>query len=122
MRALSTTPMRTRQLACSWSAAGLRAAARQVQVDLSPQAVEQVAARVAILLRRGGSAEQAQLLSAGELAHRLRVERPWVYRHRHLLGGIRIGVGPKAPWRFDYEKAVEALRGRQADQRHTEDH
>ena len=60
---------------------------------------------------------QPELLSAGELARRLRVERPWVYRHRELLGGMRIGGGPKAPWRFDYETAVEAMRERQGERR-----
>ncbi|MGA8745096.1 MAG: hypothetical protein WB507_04445 [Solirubrobacterales bacterium] len=85
-------------------------ASRHVAVDLTPQAVEQVAARLAQLLLRGERA-QPELLSAGELARRLRVERPWVYRHRELLGGMRIGSGPKAPWRFDYEIAVEAMKG-----------
>jgi hypothetical protein len=92
---------------------GLRATPRRVSVDLSPRAVEQVAARVAALLGERDSGADPQLLSAGELARRLRVERPWVYRHRHLLGGLRIGEGPKAPWRFEYERAVEALRKRQ---------
>lgn len=91
-------------------------ASRHVAVDLTPQAVEQIAVRLAQLLQRGERA-QPELLSAGELARRLRVERPWVYRHRELLGGIRIGGGPKAPWRFDYETAVEAMRERQGDRR-----
>jgi hypothetical protein len=90
-----------------------RARARAVAIELAPQTVEQIAARVAALLRQQGSGNRPELLSAGELAHRLRVERPWVYRHRELLGGMRIGAGPKAPWRFDYEKAVEALRHHQ---------
>lgn len=55
-----------------------------------------------------------KLISAGELAHLLGVERPWIYRNRHLLGGMRIGEGPKAPWRFDRRKAIEALE-RQSD-------
>lgn len=110
MRGLSTKPGRVRRREGVPHAAGLRATARRVQVELSPQAVEQVAARVAALLRGQRSTAQPELLSAGELARRLRVERPWVYRHRHLLGGIRIGSGPKAPWRFDYERAVEALQ------------
>ena len=115
MRTLTTTPTRMRRASCAPRAAALGATARRVEVDLSPQAVEQLAARVATLLGRQSSGGQSQLLSAGELARRLRVERPWVYRHRHLLGGIRIGTGPKAPWRFDYEKAVDALRCHQAD-------
>jgi hypothetical protein len=91
-------------------------ASPRVAVDLSPQAVERVAARVAELLGEGEAQDGPELICAGELARRLRVERPWVYRHRELLGGLRIGAGPKAPWRFEYRVAVEALR-RQATQR-----
>jgi len=87
---------------------GLGAMARRVAVDLTPQAVEQVAQRVAQLL--GDRARrQPELITAGELARRLRVERPWIYKHRHLLGGQRIGDGPKAPWRFDLDTATQAL-------------
>jgi hypothetical protein len=90
-----------------------------VEIDLSPQAVEQIADQVAKRLQGRTQDRQPELLSAGELAHRLRVERPWVYRHRHLLGGMRIGAGPKAPWRFDYKTALAALRRHQATQRST---
>ena len=103
MRELSATPTRTTRERA--------AAPRQVVVDLTPQAIEQIAGRVAQLLPEPQG--QTELLSAGELARRLRVERPWVYRHRELLGGLRIGAGPKAPWRFDYQQAVEALRRQQ---------
>ena len=92
-------------------------AAQHVTVELTPQAIEQIAAQVAKRLGGRGQERQGELLSAGELARQLRVERPWVYRHRHLLGGIRIGAGPKAPWRFDYEKAVKALQCHQAADR-----
>jgi len=112
MRGLSTRPTATRE-GCSQRRRGLGVAQR-VAVELTPQAIEQIAAQVAKRLGGRNQDREAELLSAGELAHRLRVERPWVYRHRHLLGGIRIGAGPKAPWRFDYEKAVEALHRHQA--------
>jgi hypothetical protein len=79
-----------------------------VQVDLSPQAVERIAVRVAQLLGEGR--EEPELMSAGELALRLKVERPWVYRHRDMLGGMRIGAGPKAPLRFDYGVVMTRLR------------
>jgi hypothetical protein len=88
---------------------GLAAAPRRVEVDLSPQATERIAARVSQLLAERKDEETPKLISAGELALRLGVERPWVYRHRHLLGGIRMGAGPKAPWRFDYVAAIEAM-------------
>jgi hypothetical protein len=82
---------------------------RNVIVDLTPQTVEQIAQRVTQLLRHSESSRTPALLSAGELARHLRVQRPWVYKHRHLLGGQRIGEGPKAPWRFDLETATRAL-------------
>lgn len=85
---------------------------RRIAVELAPQTIEQIAARVAALLRseqpdtNGGL---PRLITAGELAHQLRVQRPWVYRHRSLLGGRRIGAGPRAPWRFELDTATKAL-------------
>lgn len=90
---------------------GLAATPRRIAVDLTPQAVEQVAQRVTQLLG-DRTRQQPELITAGELARRLRVQRPWIYKHRHLLGGQRIGDGPKAPWRFDLETARMALARR----------
>ncbi len=95
---------------------GLGAIAHRVAVDLTPQAVEQVAGRVAQLLGHQQRREP-QLISAGELALYLGVTRPWIYKHRHLLGGRRIGEGPKARWRFDRHTALQALERHQAAQR-----
>ena len=110
MGGLSTIPRQAGRERCLSPRHGRGAVARRVAVDLTPQAVEKVAVRVATLLQGNGTGQEPELISSGELARRLRVERPWVYRHRALLGGLRIGVGPKAPWRFDYQTAVEALR------------
>jgi hypothetical protein len=97
---------------------GLAAAAHRVAVDLTPQAVEQVACRVAQLLgHQQQQRTEPRLLSAGELALCLGVARPWIYKHRRLLGGRRIGEGPKAPWRFDRHAALQALERLQATQR-----
>jgi hypothetical protein len=115
MRELRTIRTRTARERCELRGRGLAARAHAVTVDLTPQAVEQVAARVAQLLRERQGAPQ--LLSAGELARELRVERPWVYRHRELLGGLRIGSGPKAQWRFERQAAIEALRRHQVEPR-----
>jgi hypothetical protein len=87
----------------------LGAMARRVEVDLSPRAVEAVAQRVAQLIRAHEVQRQPELLTAGELARELRVERSWVYKHAHLLGGERIGDGPKAQWRFDLTMAKRGL-------------
>ena len=102
MGGLSAVPIQAAHERCSTPRRGRGAVAPRVAVDLTPQAVERVAVRVAILLQGHGAGQEPELLSAGELARRLRVERPWVYRNRELLGGLRIGIGPKAPWRFDY--------------------
>ena len=109
MRGVSAIPTRTAREHCSPRRRGLEARARGVAMDLTPQAVEQIAARVVVLLGEREPEGEPKLISAGELALRLGVERPWVYRHRHLLGGIRMGAGPKAPWRFDYVAAIEAM-------------
>ena len=93
---------------------GLGITARRVAVALTPQAVEQIAQRVTQLLAARNSQERTELLTAGELARELRVQRPWIYKHRHLLGGHRIGDGPKAPWRFDPEIASRAMKRHQA--------
>ena len=77
------------------------------------QSVELVAVRAVELLLCARE-RSPELLSAGELARFLRVQRPWVYRNRDLLGGQRIGAGPRAPWRFDRETALQALRRHQA--------
>jgi hypothetical protein len=95
---------------------GLSAMARRVAVDLTPQAVEQVASRVAQLLGHQQQRQEPQLISAGELALYLGVARPWIYKHRHLLGGRRIGEGPKARWRFDRHTALQALERHQTAQ------
>ncbi len=117
MRGLSTISTPTARERCSPRRRGLGAKARGVAMDLTPQAVEQVAARVVALLGEREPQRAPEQMTAGELARRLRVERPWVYRNRALLGGLRIGTGPKAPWRFEYGAAVEALRELQATQR-----
>jgi hypothetical protein len=115
MRALSTIPTRARWNLCPSRGRGRGAAPPRVAVDLSPQAVERVSVRVVQLLQQRAPQGEPELLSAGELARRLRVERPWVYRNRALLGGLRIGEGPKSPWRFEYRTALEALRRRQVE-------
>jgi hypothetical protein len=116
MRGLSTKPRQAVRERCSSPQRGRGAVARQVAVDLSTRDVERIAAQVVQLLGERETRDEPELLSAEELAGRLRVKRPWVYRNRQLLGGVRIGAGPKAPWRFEFEAAVEQLRRLQAQQ------
>jgi hypothetical protein len=117
MRGLSTIQNGRGRQHCSREGRGRGAAPHRVTVDVTPQAVDQVAARLLQLLGDRDLRRAPEFISAGELARELRVERPWVYRHRHLLGGVRIGDGPKAPWRFDRQGAIQALQRHQASQR-----
>ena len=110
MRGVKTIPTRTAREHCSPRQRGLGAKARGAAMDLTPQAVDQVATRVVQLLQERETQRAPEHMTAAELARELGVKRPWVYRHRALLGGLRIGAGPKAPWRFEYATAVEALR------------
>lgn len=112
-----TTPFRTTRRNCSTPRPARHATPRRIAVDLTPQAIEQIASRVAQLLTHQQQKEPEQPISAGELALYLGVTRPWIYKHRHLLGGHRIGQGPKAQWRFDRRAAIEALEHHQAAQR-----
>lgn len=119
MRALPhTIPTRTTHQRRPGHPRGLTAKPRRIAVDLTPQAIEQVAGRVVGLLHGQQQQQQKerQLISAGELALYLGVTRPWIYKHRHLLGGQRIGQGPKAPWRFDRQTALQALQHHRATQ------
>jgi hypothetical protein len=109
MRTLPRTRVRAPRDTCTTRQRGRAATPRRVTVDLTPQAVEQVAQRVTQLLQHNPP-HQPKLLTAGELAHRLRVQRPWIYKNRHLLGGQRIGDGPKGPWRFDLDTATQAMK------------
>jgi predicted ABC-type ATPase len=90
--------------------------ARHVAVDLTPQAVEQVATRVAQLLHRQQedrertrSSQPTGMLTVSQLAQHLHLNRAWVYEHADELGAIRLGDGPKARLRFDLHIAKTAL-------------
>lgn len=86
----------------------------RAEVELTPQANERIAQRVAQLLRDAPpepaetSEPPARLLSASELARHLGVTRPWVYQHAVELGARRLGDGPKARLRFELDTALEA--------------
>jgi hypothetical protein len=99
--------------ACVERRRGLGATRRTVEVGLTEEALEALARRVAQLLRAEPLSEQRPF-TAGQLAHYLGLERSWVYRHGHLLGGERIGDGPKAQWRFDLETAKRGLARQRA--------
>jgi predicted DNA-binding transcriptional regulator AlpA len=95
--------------------AGGWARVRRAAAELTPEAIEQIAPRVAELLGRGQvvhAPDFLRLLEASQLAHRLGVSREWVYEHATELGAITIGDGPKPRLRFDPEVADAALARR----------
>jgi hypothetical protein len=47
------------------------------------------------------------VLTAGEAAELLRVQRAWVYAHAHELGGWRL-LGKSGPWRFARDRLLQA--------------
>jgi hypothetical protein len=121
MHALNSTPPTATRGLHPPRRRGLGAMARHVAVDLTPQAVEQVAGRVAQLLQRQQQQEQRHasgptgMLTVSELAQHLHLNRAWVYEHADELGAIRVGNGPKARIRFDLHTAKTALQRQQPD-------
>lgn len=50
------------------------------------------------------------LVDARTVAGILAVRPEWVRAHAQELGGVRLGTGPKAPWRFDLANAMTRLQ------------
>jgi hypothetical protein len=55
----------------------------------------------------GGAPEQ--FVTAAVLADVLGFTRDWVYEHKHELGGIPSGLGPKPRWRFPLNAALSRM-------------
>jgi excisionase family DNA binding protein len=51
----------------------------------------------------------AAYLTAQQVAERLQVSVSWVYKHKHLLGGIRVG---ERMWRFPEQQLNAHLASR----------
>jgi hypothetical protein len=116
MQAVSAIPTRPARDLCPPRRRGLGAMARQGAVDLTPQAVEQVASRVVQLLHRAQQNQpQAQtgepvgMVTVAQFAAYYKLNPAWVYEHADELGAIRIGSGPKARIRIDFQIAKAAL-------------
>jgi hypothetical protein len=72
-------------------------------IELSYDVLDAIAQRVLELQREvniGHQESGCELLTASEVAARLRVNPKWVYAHQIRLGAIRLGEGPKARLRF----------------------
>lgn len=76
-------------------------------VTLDAESVEQVARRVADLLR--GEDVGAQLIDTAATALRFGVSRDYLYAHADELGAVRLGDGLRARLRFDPELVAERL-------------
>jgi hypothetical protein len=79
---------------------------------VTPDQIEALARRLAELVAPLVAAElrtaPIEDVDAKELAGQLGVSRDWVYENKVRLGGVPLGDGPKARWRFDVEKARAA--------------
>lgn len=121
MHAVSAIPTRAIREPCPPRRRGLGAIARQAAVDLTPQAVEQVAGRVVQLLHRAQqNQQQAQtgepvgMVTVAQFAAYYKLNPAWVYEHADELRATRIGSGPKARIRLDFQIAKAALAQHQA--------
>jgi hypothetical protein len=120
MRTLSTIPPRLRSsLAASPRPIGRLARARSAVAEMPPDAIEQIAQRVAQLLHHeppainDGPTKLPELIDAGQLARRFGLTRTWVYENSARLGAIEISDGPRPRLRFDPQVAAQALQPRQ---------
>ncbi len=119
MRALTTIPPRPRGTSApSRGSTGPLARARRAAQEITPDAIEQIAQRVAQLLRHepgsidDGPGKPPELMDAEQLAKRFGLTREWVYENAALLGAIPLSDGPRPRLRFDPEVAAQALKTR----------
>jgi len=72
---------------------------------------DELADRIAERMNRNGT-DEAEWITAAEVARRYSVSRDFVYEHSERLGAERMGDGPKARLRFDPRVVTEALAPR----------
>lgn len=78
-------------------------------MQLDPDDIEQIALRVAELVRVGQPPGlEPRFIDAAHVAKLLDVERDWVYEHADQLGGIRLG-GPRGRLRFDRQTLLDRV-------------
>jgi hypothetical protein len=76
-------------------------------VSLDNKRGEQQAKQERVRVFNGGAPEQ--FVTAAVLAEVLGFSRDWVYEHKHELGGIPSGLGPKPRWRFPLNAALSRM-------------
>lgn len=96
---------------------GAWARVRRAAAELTPEAIEQIAQRVAEILggwdgRADQPSRSPQLVDAVRLARLLGVSRQWIYEHADELGAVQLGDGERPRLRFDPAVAAGALEGR----------
>jgi hypothetical protein len=127
MRTLTTLPPRRPDAQGRKIETGGRLARmRRAATEITPQAIEQIAQRVAQLLRHELEPTDATdeptpvlnplelkppLVDAATVAVALGVSRVFVYDHAYELGGRRIGNGPRGRLRFDLDEARKGWSG-----------
>lgn len=81
---------------------------------LHPEDIEAIARRVVELHRAQAihQPEKPTMLDVKALAAHLGVSTAFIYEHAHELGGVKLSDSPKAPWRFDLERATAAMHAR----------
>ena len=79
-------------------------------IELTPDQLDALAARVAELLRPAPAS--ARFVDAATVAAALGLSRDSVYAKAAELGGVRVGDGPRPRWRFDLDRALDAWTGR----------
>lgn len=52
------------------------------------------------------------LVDAAEFGRMVGKRREWVYRHKHELGAVPLGKGPRPRWGFDPERSMALLAER----------
>jgi hypothetical protein len=76
--------------------------------------VDAIATRLADLLAERSGTDR-RLVSAATLARQLELDARWVREHARELGGVQLGDGPKARWRFDPVEARNRLAARRQE-------
>jgi hypothetical protein len=77
-------------------------------MTLDHEDIEEIALRVAQLLRDAVATSAVRLVDAATVADMLGVERDWMYAHAQDLGAVRLG-GPRGRVRFDVCKLERVL-------------
>lgn len=75
--------------------------------------IDRIADAVVERLRESDPPARNRSLTVAEVAAEYGVSPDTVYANAVRWGGVKMGVGPKARWRFDSERVEAALRGDQ---------